>query len=112
MAIGRGAGFVGVKPGSGAGKTQFVVTVGVGGGAISQAQIDGIVNGLASGASLQNSTAQPEQFTVIGVETAFTPASSTDCQLLVEGGEAPSTTTGEYFASATLSNTATFEAQQ
>ena len=36
MAIGRGAGFVGVKPGSGAGKTQFVVSVGVGGGAISQ----------------------------------------------------------------------------
>lgn len=108
MAIGRGAGFVGVKPGSGAGKTQFVVTVGVGGGAISQSQIDGIVNGLASGASLQNSTAQPEQYTILGVETAFTPASSTDCQLLIEGGEAPSNTTGEYFANNTLTVVAQF----
>ena len=108
MAIGRGAGFVGVKPGSGAGKTQFVVTVGVGGGAISQSQIDGIVNGLASGASLVTGASQPEAYTVIGVENAFTPASSTDCQLLIEGGGNPSTTTGDYFASNTLTIVAKF----
>ena len=108
MAIGRGAGFVGVKPGSGAGKTQFVVNVGVGGGAISQSQIDGIVNGLASGASLVTGAAQPEAYTVIGVEDAFTPASSTSCDLLIEGGGNPSTTTGDYYAAGTLSIVAKF----
>jgi len=108
MAIGRGAGFVGAKSGSGLTKKLFIVTVGVGGGAISQAQIDGIVNGLASGASLVNGAAQPEAYTVIGVEDAFTPASSTACDLLIEGGGNPSTTTGDYFASATLSIVAKF----
>ena len=108
MAIGRGAGFVGVKPGSGSGKTTFVIDVGVGGGAISQAQIDGIVNGLTTGVTLQNPSTETEAYTVIGIETAFTPASSTDCQILIEGGEAPSTTTGEYFANATLTVVAQF----
>lgn len=111
MAISRGNGFVGVQSGSGMGKTLFAVTVGVGGGAISQAQIDGIVNGLASGASLQNSDTSPESYTIVGVGD-FTAASSTSCVLLLEGGEAPSTTTGEYFASATLAVTATFKEQE
>jgi len=40
MAIGRGAGFVGVKPGSGAGKTQFAPKL-----ALAQIDFGGAVNG-------------------------------------------------------------------
>ena len=112
MAIGRGAGFVGVQPGSGSGKTTFIIDVGVGGGAISQAQIDGIVNGLTTGVTLQNPSTETEAYTVIGIESDFSPASSTDCKIMIEGGEAPSTTTGEYFAAATLSVEATFKDEE
>jgi len=112
MAIGRGAGHVGAQSGSGLGKKIIIVTVGVGGGAMSQAQLDGIVNGLSVGASLQNSTAQPESYTVVGIANTFTADSSTSAILALEGGANPSTTTGEYFASATLSVTAVFEEQE
>ena len=112
MAIGRGAGFVGAKSGSGLTKKLFIVTVGVGGGAMSQAQLDGIVNGLTTGVTLQAPTTETEAYTVVGIANTFTADSSVSAIIALEGGEAPSTTTGEYFANATLSNTATFEAQQ
>ena len=86
----------------------FVVSMGVGGGAISQAQFDGIIRGLTRGASLQDGDTSPEVFTVVGTG-AFTAASSTAVTLILQGTEAPSTTTGEYFASATLSITATID---
>lgn len=86
----------------------FVVTVGVGGGAISQAQYNGIIRGLTRGASLQDGDTSPEVFTVVG-GGAFTAASSTSTVLVLQGTEAPSTTTGEYFAAATLSITATID---
>lgn len=112
MAIGRGAGFVGAQSGSGIGKTLFAITCGVGGGAISQAQLDGIVNGLASGASLVNSNAQSESYTIVGIGD-FTAASSTSVVILVEGGESPNTADdGEYFAAATVTLTATFKEQE
>jgi len=99
------------KTGQGiAGKTT-VVTVGVGGGAISQAQLDGIIRGLTFGASLQAAAAQRDAFVVVGIGS-FTADSSTSVVLALSGTGTPSTTTGEYFAAATLSITATFAGLQ
>ena len=112
MAIGRGAGFVGAKSGSGLTKKLFIVTVGVGGGAMSQAQLDGIVNGLTTGVTLVAPTTVTEAYTVVGIANTFTADSSVSAVIALEGGAAPSTTTGQYFAANTLSVTATFEPQE
>jgi len=99
------------KTGQGiAGKTT-VVTVGVGGGAISQAQLDGIIRGLTFGASLVSGAAQADAFVVIGVGS-FTAGSSTSVVLALNGTGTPSTTGGQYFAANTLAITATFEGLQ
>jgi len=96
-----------------AGKTT-VITVGVGGGAISQAQLDGIIEGLQSGASLVNSNAKSDAFTVVGVAgssagAAFAPGVSTSAILAIQGTGTPNTAdAGEYFAAATVAITATF----
>ena len=90
-----------------AGKTH-ILSVGVGGGAISQAQLDGFVRGITQGASLQNNDLTPDAFTVVGIG-AFTAASSTSVVIAVQGTGTPSTTTGEYFAACTVAITATFD---
>lgn len=90
-----------------AGKTH-ILTVGVGGGAISQSQLDGFVRGITQGASLVDSDTSPDAFTVVGIGS-FTAASSTSVVIAVQGTGTPSTTTGEYFAAATVAITATFD---
>lgn len=107
MAIDRSGNFVGVQSDSGVGATTYVLTCGVGGGAISQAQLDGIVAGITSGASLVTGADQTDAFTVVGIGD-FTAASSTSVVIAVQGTGTPSTTTGDYFAAATVAITATF----
>jgi hypothetical protein len=96
-----------VTAGNGLGGKTTVLTVGVGGGAISQAQLNGIVNGLTIGASLQTADTTPDVFTVVGIGS-FTADSSTSVVIAVQGTGTPSTTTGDYFAAATVAITATF----
>ena len=96
------------KSSNGLGPKTYILTVGVGGGAISQAQLNGIVNGITSGASLVSNDTTPDVFTVAGIG-AFTAASSTSVVLAVQGTGTPSTTTGDYFAAATVAITATFD---
>ena len=96
---------------SGLGPKTYIVTVGVGGGAISQTQLDGILKGLSAGVSLQNGNAKTDAFTVVGIADTFTAASSTSAVVMIQGTGTPSTTTGEYFASATLAITNTFSGQ-
>lgn len=96
------------RAGNGLGGKTHILTMGVGGGAISQAQLDGIVNGLSQGASLQTGDTSPDAFTVVGIG-AFTAASSTSVVIAVQGTGTPSTTTGDYFAAATCAITATFQ---
>jgi hypothetical protein len=85
-----------------------VLTVGVGGGAISQAQFDGFIRGITRGASLQNNDTTPDVFTVVGTG-AFAATSSTSVVIIVQGTGTPSTTTGDYFANATVAITATVD---
>jgi hypothetical protein len=92
------------------GKVQ-IVTVGVGGGAISQAQLDGILAGLQAGRSLDTDAEQTDAFTILGVANTFTAASSTSAVVMIAGTGTPSTATGDYFASATLAITNTFASQ-
>jgi len=96
------------KRGTGLGPKTIILTCGVGGGAISQAQLNGIVNGLTSGASIVTGDTSPDVFTVAGIG-AFTAASSTSVVIAVQGTGTPSTTTGDYFASATVAITATID---
>jgi len=96
-----------VTTGQGLGGKTTIVSVGVGGGAISQAQLDGICEGISAGASLVTAAAQPAVFTVAAVGP-FTAASSTAVILALQGTGTPSTTTGDYFAAATLSSTVVF----
>lgn len=96
------------KAGNGLGGKTHILTVGVGGGAISQAQLDGFVQGITSGASLQTADTSPDVFTVAGIG-AFTAASSTSVVIAVQGTGTPSVVTGDYFAAATVALTATFE---
>ena len=95
------------KAGNGLGPQTHVLTVGVGGGAISQAQLDGFVNGITSGASLQTGDTTPDAFTVAGIG-AFTAGTSTSVVIAVQGTGTPSVVTGDYFAAATVAITATF----
>ena len=94
--------------GNGLGGKTYVLTVGVGGGAISQAQLDGIIQGIKQGASLQTAADQVDAFTIAGVG-AFTAGSSTSVVLAVQGTGTPSVVTGDYFAAATVAITATFD---
>ena len=96
--------------GQGIGGTTYVLTCGVGGGAISQAQLDGIVTGLAQGDTSSGTTAA-DAFTIVGVGS-FTADSSTSVIIAVQGTGTPSTTTGDYFTAATVSITATFAGLQ
>lgn len=96
------------KSGNGLGPKTHVLTVGVGGGAISQAQLDGFIRGISQGASLQTADTTPDAFTVVGIGS-FTAASSTSVVIAVQGTGTPSTTTGDYFAAATVAITATFD---
>jgi hypothetical protein len=89
----------------------YIVTVGVGGGAISAAQMKGILEGLTAGSSLQTAAAKTDAFTVLGVANTFTAASSTSAVLMIAGTGTPSTTTGDYYTSATLAITNTFATQ-
>jgi hypothetical protein len=97
--------------GQGIGGTTYVLTCGVGGGAISQAQLDGIVTGIAQGASLQTADLSPDAFTVVGIGS-FTADSSTSVIIAVQGTGTPSVVTGDYFAAATVAITATFAGLQ
>jgi hypothetical protein len=94
--------------GNGLGGKTYVLTVGVGGGAISQAQLDGFIQGITAGADLVAPAAQRDAFTVVGIGS-FTAASSTSVVVAVQGTGTPSTTTGDYFAAATVAITATFD---
>jgi hypothetical protein len=95
------------KTGQGIAGTTHVLTVGVGGGAISQAQLNGFVRGITQGASLVTADLTPDAFTIVGIGS-FTAASSTSVVIAVQGTGTPSTTTGDYFAAATVAITATF----
>lgn len=96
------------KSGNGLGGKTTILTVGVGGGAISQAQLDGFVQGITSGASLVTGAAKPDVFTVAGIG-AFTAASSTSVVIAVQGTGTPSVVTGDYYAAATVAITATID---
>jgi hypothetical protein len=98
------------KTGQGLGGTTYVLTCGVGGGAISQAQLNGIVRGLQQGDTSSGTTAA-DAFTVVGIGS-FTADSSTSVIIAVQGTGTPSTTTGDYFTAATVSITATFAGLQ
>jgi hypothetical protein len=94
------------KTGQGIAGTTYVLTVGVGGGAISQAQLDGFVAGISHGDTSSGTTAS-DAFTVVGIGS-FTAASSTSVIVAVQGTGTPSTTTADYFTAATVAITATF----
>lgn len=96
-----------VKNGNGLGGKTHVLTVAVGGGAISQAQLDGFVVGITRGASLVTADQTPDAFTVAGVG-AFTAGSSTSVVIAVQGTGTPSVVAGDYFAAATVAIAATF----
>ena len=96
-----------VTTGQGLGGKTTIVSVGVGGGAISQSQLDSIVQGITHGASLVTGDTSPDAFTVAAVGP-FTAASSTAVILALQGTGTPSTVTGDYFAAATLSSTVVF----
>jgi hypothetical protein len=98
------------RTGQGIGGTTYVLTVGVGGGAISQAQLDGFVAGISHGDTSVGTTAS-DAFTVVGIGS-FTAASSTSVIIAVQGTGTPSTTTGDYFTAATVAITATFAGLQ
>ena len=96
-----------VAASNGLGGKTTIVTVGVGGGAISQAQMSGIVQGMQAGASLVTADATPDVFTVAGV-AAFEAGVTTAAVIAVQGTGTPSVVTGDYFAAATLAITTTF----
>lgn len=96
------------KTGNGLGPKTTIITMGVGGGAISQAQLNGFVRGITQGASLVTGDTSPDAFTVAAIG-AFTAASSTSVVLAVQGTGTVSTTTGDYFAACTVAITATFD---
>lgn len=95
------------KTGQGIAGTTHVLAVGVGGGAISQAQLDGFVRGITHGASLVTNDTTPDAFTVVGIGT-FSAGVTTSVPIAVQGTGTPSTTTGDYFAAATVAITVTF----
>ena len=94
------------KTGQGIAGTTYVLEVGVGGGAISQAQLNGFVRGISHGDTSADTTSS-DAFTVVGIG-AFTAASSTSVIIAVQGTGTPSTTTGDYFTACTVAITATF----
>jgi hypothetical protein len=98
------------RTGQGIGGTTYVLTVGVGGGAISQAQLDGFVAGISHGDTSVGTTAS-DAFTVVGIGS-FTAASSTSVIIAVQGTGTPSVVTGDYFTAATVAITATFAGLQ
>lgn len=96
------------KAGNGLGGKTMIVSVGVGGGAISQAQLDGIITGLTNGNSLVNNNEKTDAFTVAAVG-AFTAGASTSVTLALQGTGTPNTAdAGEYFAAATVAIDETF----
>jgi hypothetical protein len=94
--------------GNGLGGKTYVLTMGVGGGAISQAQLDGFVRGITAGEDLDTPAPQRDAFTIAGIG-AFTAGTSTSVVIAVQGTGTPSTTTGDYFAACTVAITATFD---
>jgi len=97
-----------VTSGNGLGGVTHIVEVGVGGGAISQAQLEGIVNGITTGASLVNSNAQSDAFTVAAIGP-FTAGVTTAAKMALQGTGTPNTAdAGEYFAAATVAIDVTF----
>ena len=95
--------------GNGLGGKTHIVEVGVGGGAISQAQLDGIIKGITSGASLVNANTQTDAFTVAAVG-AFNPGVTTAVKLALQGTGTPNTADdGEYYAAATVAIDVTFD---
>jgi hypothetical protein len=103
-----GANYEIAKSGNGLGGKTHILTVGVGGGAISAAQLLGIVKGIKQGASLVTGALKTDAFTVTSIG-AFTAASSTSVVISVQGTGTPSVVTGDYFAAATVAITATFD---
>ena len=95
------------RAGNGLGGKTHMITFGVGGGAISQVQLDGFLAGITSGASLVGNDLTPDVFTVAGI-AAFTADATTACVIAVQGTGTPSVATGDYFAAATVALTATF----
>lgn len=95
--------------GNGLGGKTHIVEVGVGGGAISQAQLDGIIQGITQGASLVNNNTKTDAFTVAAVG-AFNPGVTTAVKLALQGTGTPNTADdGEYFAAATVAIDVTFD---
>ena len=94
--------------GNGLGPKTHIVSVGVGGGAISQDQLDGIIDGITTGASLVNNNTKVPTFTVAAVG-AFTAGASTSVKMALQGTGTPNTAdAGEYFAAATVAIDVTF----
>ena len=96
------------KRGNGIGPKTTIISMGVGGGAISQAQLDGFIQGITAGSSLVTGAAKTDAFTIAAVGP-FTAASSTAVIIAVQGTGTPSTTTGDYFAAATVSSTVVYD---
>ena len=95
------------RSGNGLGGKTTIVTVGVGGGAMTQEQMSGIVQGITTGASLVTADTSPDAFSVAGV-AAFEAGVTTAAVIALQGTGTPSVVTGDYFAAATLAITTTF----
>lgn len=93
---------------NGLGPKTHILAVGVGGGAISQAQLNGIILGITAGASLVGNDLTPDVFSIAAVGP-FTAASTTSVVLAVQGTGTPSVVTGDYFAAATVASTVIFD---
>ena len=83
--------------------------MGMGGGAITEANLADFVKGITSGASLQTNDTTPEVFTVAGIGNDWDPGVSTAIELAIQGTGSVSTVTGDYLASATVAVVTTFE---
>ena len=97
------------KQSNGLGSKTHILTVGVGGGAISQAQLDGIIQGITNSAALLVTGGTSKDVFTIAAVGPFTAASSTSVVLAVQGTGTPSVVTGDYFASATVASTVIFD---
>lgn len=93
---------------NGLGAKTHIISFGVGGGAISQAQMDGFVRGITLGALLVTGGNSADAFSIAAVGV-FTAASTTSVKLAVQGTGTPSVVTGDYFAAATVANDVTFD---
>jgi hypothetical protein len=90
------------------GKTTIVTLANLGGTKLTQAQLDGFLAGVTSGASLVTGDTTPDVFTVAGI-AEFTADLSTSVLVALQGTGIVSITDGDYFGGMTVALTATFE---